>query len=127
MKKKTASPGATGRELLAQVKNLAKAGHTQAELAQALGLKSVLTLHSHLLKASQLTGKPIPVFRAKRVRDEPKRTEIVEVRWRGPKKANAFGVNVPQDVLERAGLGSGNKVRVTVRGKAIFLQAAEGE
>ena len=119
-KKKVPNSEATARDLLAQVKKLAKEGYTQIELAKALGLKSVITLHSRLLRASQLTGKPIPEFRAKRVRSEPKRTEIVEVRRRG--KGDAYGVNIPQDALVRAGLGAGDKVRVTVRGKAIFLR-----
>jgi hypothetical protein len=110
----------TAGELLAKVKRLAHAGHPQAELTKALGLKSVITLHSRLLRATQLTGKPIPNYRAKRSSDGAKRIEIIEVRRRG--KANAFGVNIPQDPLERAGFAAGDKLRVTVRGKAVFLR-----
>jgi antitoxin component of MazEF toxin-antitoxin module len=49
-----------------------------------------------------------------------RKVEFVEIKRRG--KGDAFGVNVPQEPLIRAGLKAGDKLRVTVRGKAISLK-----
>lgn len=121
-RKKPESPESAARRLLTRVKALAKEGRTQAELAKALGLKSIVTLHSRLLKASQLTGKPIPPLKMAREAKGTRPVEVVEVRRRG--KGESYGVNIPQEPLARAGFGAGAKLQVTVRGRAIFLRAA---
>jgi bifunctional DNA-binding transcriptional regulator/antitoxin component of YhaV-PrlF toxin-antitoxin module len=72
------------------------------------------------VKASQLTGHPVPPFKlSRRGRKELKHVELVEVKRRG--KGSAFGVNVPQEPLSRAGLKPGDKLKVSVRGKTISL------
>jgi hypothetical protein len=108
-------------KLLHQVEKLAKDGHYQKEIAKALGFKTTFTLNNWLVKASQITGKPVPKFRTMRQSEQGMRkVEFVEIKRRG--KGDAFGVNVPQEPLIRAGLKAGDKLRVTVRGKAISLK-----
>ncbi|HKI98083.1 MAG TPA: hypothetical protein VKB51_06370 [bacterium] len=107
-------------QLLKQVEKLAAEGHNQKQIAKQLGFKTTFTLNNRLVKASQLTGHPVPPFKpSRRGRKELKRVEQVEVKRRG--KGNAFGVNVPQEPLMRAGLKPGDKLRVSVRGKTISL------
>ena len=107
-------------QLLKQVEKLAAEGHNQKQIAKQLGFKTTFTLNNRLVKASQLTGHPVPPFKPnRRGRKELKRVELVEVKRRG--KGNAFGVNVPQEPLMRAGLKPGDKLKVNVRGKTISL------
>jgi hypothetical protein len=107
-------------QLLSQVEKLANEGHNQKEIAKALGFKTTFTLNNRLVKASQITGKPVPKYKPNRQgKKELKRVELVEVKRRG--KGSAFGVNVPQEPLMRAGLKPGDKLRVSVRGKTISL------
>ena len=107
-------------QLLKQVEKLAAEGHNQKQIAKQLGFKTTFTLNNRLVKASQLTGHPVPPFKPhRRGRKELKRVEQVEVKRRG--KGNAFGVNVPQEPLVRAGLKPGDKLKVSVRGKTISL------
>jgi len=108
-------------DLLNQVEKLANEGNNQKQIAKALGFKTTFTLNNRLVKASQMTGRPVPKYKSSRKdKDEVKRIEIVEIRRRG--KGNAFGVNVPQEPLLRAGFKAGDKLRVTVRGKIVSLR-----
>jgi len=107
--------------LLTQVEKLANDGNNQKQIAKALGFKTTFTLNNRLVKASQITNRPVPKYKSsRRSKDEVRRVEIVEVRRRG--KGSAFGVNVPQEPLLRAGFKAGDKLRVTVRGKIISLR-----
>ena len=107
--------------LLSQVEKLANEGNNQKQIAKALGFKTTFTLNNRLVKASQITGRPVPKYKwSRRGQGEVKRVEIVEVRRRG--KGSAFGANVPQEPLVRAGFKAGDKLRVTVRGKIISLR-----
>ena len=107
-------------QLLKQVERLAAEGHNQKQIAKQLGFKTTFTLNNRLVKASQLTGHPVPPFKPnRRGRKGLKRVELVEVKRRG--KGHAFGVNVPQEPLVRAGLKPGDKLKVSVRGKTISL------
>lgn len=107
-------------QLLKQVEKLAADGQNQKQIAKQLGFKTTFTLNNRLVKASQLTGHPVPPFKPlRRGRKGLKRVEQVEVKRRG--KGNAFGVNVPQEPLMRAGLRPGDKLRVNVRGRTISL------
>ena len=107
-------------QLLKQVERLAAEGNNQKQIAKQLGFKTTFTLNTRLVKASQLTGHPVPPFKPnRRGRKELKRVEQVVVKRRG--KGNAFGVNVPQEPLMRAGLKPGDKLKVSVRGKTISL------
>ena len=107
-------------QLLKQVEKLALEGQNQKQIAKQLGFKTTFTLNNRLVKASQLTGHPVPPFKPnRRGRKELKRVELVEVKRRG--KGSAFGVNVPQEPLIRAGLKPGDKLKVNVRGKTISL------
>jgi hypothetical protein len=107
--------------LLTQVEKLANDGNNQKQIAKALGFKTTFTLNNRLVKASQITNRPVPKYKSsRRSKDEIRRVEIVEVRRRG--KGTAFGVNVPQEPLIRAGFKAGEKLRVTVRGKIISLR-----
>ena len=107
-------------DLLNTVEKLADEGHNQKQIAKMLNFKTTFTLNNRLVKASQFTGKPVPPF--KRGRKGPKglkKVEVVEVKRRG--KGSAFGVNIPQEPLTRAGLKPGDKLKVNVRGKTISL------
>lgn len=110
-------------QLLKQVERLASEGYNQKQIAKQLGFKTTFTLNNRLVKASQMTGHPVPPFKpSRRGRKELKQIESVEVKRRG--KGNAFGVNIPQEPLLRAGLKPGDKLKVTVRGKTISLARA---
>jgi hypothetical protein len=107
-------------QLLKQVEKLAAEGHNQKQIAKQLDFKTTFTLNNRLVKASQMTGHPVPPFKPnRRGRKELRRVELVEVKRRG--KGNAFGVNVPQEPLMRASLKPGDKLKVSVRGKTISL------
>jgi hypothetical protein len=110
----------TALELLKKVEALSIEGHNQKEIARSMGFKTTFTLNNRLVKASQLTGRPVPPFKPERGGKKGlKRVEIVEVKRRG--KGSAYGVNVPQEPLLRAGMKPGDKLRVNVRGKTISL------
>lgn len=112
---------AEGLELLVQVKKLAAEGYNQKQIAKSLGFKTTFTLNNRLVKASQLTGHAVPPFKPNRGGKKGlKRVESVEVKRRG--KGSAFGVNIPQEPLERAGLKPGDRLKLTVRGKTISLK-----
>ena len=49
--------------LLKEVENLAAEGNNQKQIAKTLGFKTTFTLNNRLVKASQLTGNPIPPFK----------------------------------------------------------------
>lgn len=107
-------------ELLSRVQKLSDQNFTQKEIAKELGFKTTLTLNNRLVKASQITGKSVPPYRPERgARRGGKRVEVVQVKRRG--KGTAFGVNVPQEPLLRAGYQPGDKLKVVVRGKSIHL------
>ena len=123
MKKRAEKTKSAAMELLARVGKLAKQGSSQKDMAKALGFKTTITLQSRLLAASQITRKPIPVFRARRGTGKVERIEFVEVRRRGP--GASFGVNIPQEPLRRAGVHPGHRLTVKVRGKTLFLRPQE--
>ena len=106
--------------LLLQVEKLAKEGNNQKQISKILGFKTTFTLNNRLVKASQISGRPVPPFKQNRKGQKGlKRVEIVEVKRRG--KGSAFGVNIPQEPLTRANLKPGDKLRVSVRGRTISL------
>lgn len=110
----------TAVHLLKQVEKLAAEGNNQKQIARILGYKTTFTLNTRLVKASQITGHPVPPFKPnRRGKKGLKPVESVEVKRRG--KGNAFGVNIPQEPLMRAGLKPGDKLKVSVRGKTISL------
>ncbi len=106
-------------ELLAQVGKLANEGHNQKEIAKALGFNSSFTLNNRLVKASQITKRPVPPFKPNGGAKAPKRVEFVVVKRRG--KGDAYGVNIPQEPLMRAKLQPGARLKLTVRGRTITL------
>ena len=97
-------------ELLSKVKTLAKQGRTQKQIAIELGFKTPFTLNSRLIKASQITGKPVPAFRPRKKDKPAKRVETVEVKRRG--RGETFGVNIPQEPLSRVGASPGSKFSI---------------
>jgi len=109
----------TALELLTQVEKLANEGHNQKEIAKTLGFKTTFTLNNRLVKASQITNRPVPPFKPDRGGKKVKRVEFVEVKRRG--KGNAYGVNIPQEPLMRAKLKPGDRLKVSVRGRTISL------
>ena len=96
---------------LRQVGELARSGMNRRDIAKQLGIKTTATLASRLVRASQETGQPIPdLGRGSAV--PRKRVDTVEVRRRG--KANGFGINIPQEPLERLGTQAGDRLPVVV-------------
>ena len=106
-------------ELFQKVKSLAKNGLTQKQIAVELGFKTPFTLNNRLIKASQQSGKPVPIFKALKKNDSTARVEMVEVKRRG--KGEAFGVNVPQEPLVRAGINTGTSLSVKVSKGRVVL------
>ena len=112
------------RTLLKQVETLAREGKNQKQIAQILGVKTTFTLNNRLVKASQITGMPIPSFKPiQKGKKGLKMVEVVEVKKRG--KGDAFGVNIPQEPLERLGVKPGDRLKVSVRGKKVSLSVGE--
>ncbi len=108
------------KNLLQDVERLVRENHSQKQIAQIMGLKTTFTLNNRLVRASQISGRPVPPFKPDRKgRQGLMPVESVEVKRRG--KGSAFGVNVPQEPLMRAKLQPGDKLRVSVRGKTISL------
>lgn len=113
-------------QLLKQVEKLAAEGHNQKQIAKMLGFKTTFTLNNRLVKASQITGNPVPPFKPnRRGKKGLKPVEFVEVKRRG--KGSAFGVNIPQEPLTRANLKPGDTLKVSVRGKTISLTRKTAE
>ena len=107
-------------DLLKEVEKLAAEGNNQKQIAKILGIKTTFTLNNWLVKASQITGKSVPPFKqGNKGKGGLKTVETVEVKRRG--KGTAFGVNVPQEPLIRAGYKPGDKLKVVVRGKRVTL------
>jgi len=110
--------------LLRQVEAMAESGFSRREVERELGFTNAATLNSRLVRASQETGKPVPVFRRGSRADQQQRVEEVVVRRRG--KGGAFGVNVPQEPLERLGVREGDRLRIIVgRGRISLVSAGE--
>ena len=110
-------------QLLKQVGKLAAEGNTQKQIASILGFKTTFTLNNRLVKASQSTGKAVPPFKPEGAgKRGKKRVELVEVKRRG--KGSSYGVNVPQEPLERAKITPGDKLKVAVRGGTVSLTRA---
>ena len=106
---------------LTQVSGLARSGLNQWQIAAELGYKTTVTLMSRLLRASQTSGRPVPVIgRGGAIGGKSMRVEAVQIRRRG--KGEAFGVNIPEEALRRAGVGSGDKLKLTVRRNHISLR-----
>ena len=106
-------------QLLKQVGKLATEGHTQKEIARTLGFKTTFTLNNRLVKASQTTGKAVPPFKPEGAgKRGKKRVELVEVKRRG--KGSSYGVNVPQEPLERAKMKPGARIRNSTGRSSFF-------
>lgn len=107
-------------DLLSRVEKLATGGNTQKEIAKALGFKTTFTLNNRLVKASQITGRPVPPFKPEGGGRKGRRpVERVEVKRRG--KGDSYGVNVPQEPLMRAGMKPGDTLKVNVRKNTVSL------
>lgn len=110
----------TSIEFLKQVEKLASEGQNQKQIAKLLGFKTTFTLNNRLVKASQITGTPVPPFKQQKSGAQGlKRVDEVEVKRRG--KGDAFGVNIPQEPLMRGGFEPGDKLKVNVRRRSITV------
>ncbi len=107
--------------LFSKVKYLSKKGLSQRQIAENLGIKTTLTLSNRLVRASQITGDAVPPFRKARssLQTDAQAIETVEVNRRG--RGSAYGVSIPQEPLQRAGIQLGDVLRLRVRGKSILL------
>ena len=106
-------------ELLKKVASFAKQGMTQKQIVEELGFKTPFTLSSRLVKASQATGKPVPAFKSSRKAKRERPVELVEVRRRG--KGDAYGLNIPQEPLIRAGAKPGSRFSLSASKGRIAL------
>ena len=108
-----------GADLLKAVERLAGEGYGKGEIAERLGFKNPSTFSGRLVRASQQTGTPIPAFRSRSKSAPKKPVESVQVKPRG--RSGSFGVNVPQEPLERLGAKAGDTLSVTVGRRRIVL------
>ena len=107
-------------QFLKEVEKLAMEGQNQKQIAKMLGFKTTFTLNNRLVKASQMTGHPVPPFKQLKAGAKGmKKIEFVEVKRRG--KGEAFGVNIPQEPLIRAGIQPGDKLKINVRRRSITV------
>jgi antitoxin component of MazEF toxin-antitoxin module len=114
-----------GADLLIEVERLAGEGLRRAEIAGRLGFKNLSKFSGRLVRASQQSGKSVPVFRAGSKATARKRVDIVQVKPRG--RGNSFGVNVPQEPLERLGAKPGDTLSVNVSRRRVVLAVARAE
>ena len=106
---------------LAQVRGLARSGLNQQRIAAEFGYKTTVTLMSRLLRASQRSGRAVPAIgRGGAKGRKSNRVETVQIARRG--KGAAFGVNVPEEPLRRAGVNAGDVLKLTVRRNHISLR-----
>jgi antitoxin component of MazEF toxin-antitoxin module len=105
------------RALLGTVKRFAARGLTRQQMAEELGYKTTFKLFTRLVKASQRTGLAVPPFPERG--GGRSRIQSVEVRRRG--RGEAFGVNIPQEPLDRLGAKPGDGFRVIVGKRKIVL------
>lgn len=113
-----------GADLLKEVGRLAGEGYGKGEIAERLGFKNPTTFDSRLVKASQQTGKPIPVFKGRATRSR-KAVERVRVKVRGGDRA--FGAYLPQEPLEKLGAKPGDTLTVSVGRHRIVLAVEDAE
>ena len=107
-------------DFLNVVGKLARDGLNQQQIAANLGIKTTTTLIARLTRASQRSGRPVPVIgRGGKRTPVPRRVETVEVKRR---KGSGFGVNVPEEPLRRAGIKLGDSLDLTVRGGRVFVK-----
>jgi hypothetical protein len=111
-----------GADLLQEVERLADEEYDKGAIAERLGFRNPTTFDGRLVKASQQSGKSVPVFRAGSKATARKRVDIVQVKPRG--RGNSFGVNVPQEPLERLGAKPGDTLSVNVSRRRIVLAVA---
>ena len=106
---------------LRQVGNLARQGLNQRQIAAELGIKATTTLFARLIRASQRSGRPVPIFDSRRGKPNiQRRVETVLIKRRG--KGDSFAVNIPQEPLLRAGIKNGDQLKVTVIGGSVTLR-----
>ena len=106
-------------DFLERVRDLARAGLNQKQIAAKLGIKTTATLMARLIRASQESRRPVPMIgRGGRGRVGPTRVESVEVRGRS---GGAFAVNIPEEPLRRAGVKMGDSLTVNVSRRRIVL------
>ena len=113
-----------GADLLKEVEKLAGEGYGKGEIAERLGFRNPSTFSGRLVRASQQTGTPIPACRSRSKSAPKKPVQSVQVKPRG--RGGSFGVNVPQEPLERLGAKPGDRLAVTVGRRRIVL-AVKGE
>ena len=111
-----------GADLLQEVERLADEEYDKGAIAERLGFRNPTTFDGRLVKASQQSGKSVPVFRAGSKATARKRVDIVQVKPRG--RDDSFGVNVPQEPLERLGAKPGDRLAVTVGRRRVVLAVA---
>ena len=107
--------------MLKEVERLAGEGYGKGEIAKRLGFKNPTTFDARLVKASQLTGKPIPALSVRASRSR-KAVDRVRVTARGGDKA--FGAYLPQEPLERLGAKPGDTLSVNVSRRRMVLAVA---
>ena len=106
---------------LVRVRALARSGLNQRQIAAELGYKTTVTLMSHLVRASQRSGRPVPAIgRGGAPGSKSNRVETIQIARRG--KGVAFGVNIPEEPLRRAGVNPGDTLKLTVRRNHISLR-----
>ena len=118
VKKRKQSPD---QAFLARVRGLARSGLNQQQIVVELGYKTTATLMNHLVRASQSSGRPVPVIgRGGAIGGKSDRVEKVQIARRG--KGESFGVNIPEEPLRRAGVNTGDTLKLTVRRNHISLR-----
>jgi len=107
-------------ELFDGVKKLARQGLSVKEISTQLGFKTPFTFQSRLIEASQLLGKPVPIYKKSKTSGAgAKVIEQVEAKARG--KKGGFGLSLNQDVLSRAGIKAGQVLKIkTLKGRVIL-------
>ena len=118
-KRKSSAGTAPNGDFLERVRDLARAGLNQKQIAAKLGIKTTATLMARLIRASQESRRPVPMIgRGGRGRVGPTQVESVEVRGRS---GGAFAVNIPEEPLRRAGVKMGDSLTVNVSRRRIVL------
>jgi len=108
------------KELFDGVKKLAKQGLSIKEISSQLGFKTPFTFQSRLIEASQILGKPVPIYKSSKKDGTGAMVEQIQVK---KSKGDKMRVSIPHEPIERAGIAADAVLSVKVLKGRIILTA----
>lgn len=110
------------KELFDGVKRLAKQGLSIKEISTQLGFKTPFTFQSKLIEASQILGKPVPIYKKSKSGGTGAIIDKVTVK---KSKGDKLRLSIPHEPIARAGIAADVVMSVKVLKNRIILTAAQ--